>query len=86
MEYAVVVSALVAVLAAFIVVGVVVKRWLRMREQPIPWARLLANRGLPWMMIGLMSLAVYPMFDVSVALPLLVVAGAVVYMVKDFRR
>ena len=86
MEYAVVFAALVAVLAAFIVVGVVVRRWLRMREQPIPWAHLLANRGLPWLMVGPMSLAVYPMFDVSVTLPLLVVAGAIVYMVKDFRR
>jgi len=81
-----VVSALVAVLAAFIIIGVIVRRWLSMREEPIPWARMLANRGLPWLVMGLVSLAVYPLFDVSIVLPLLVVAGAIVYMMKDFRR
>ena len=86
MELAVVAFALVAVLAAFIIVGVVVRRWLSMREEPIPWVRMLGNRGLPWLVLGLVSLAVYPLFDVSIALPMLVVAGATVYMIRDARR
>jgi len=85
MELAVIAFALIAVLAAFIIIGVIVRRWLSMREEPVPWARILGNRGLPWLVLGLVSLAVYPMFHVSVGLPLLVVAGAIVYAVKDFR-
>ena len=86
MELVVVAFALVAVLAAFIIIGVIVRRWLSMREEPIPWARMLGNRGLPWLAMGLVSLAVYPLFDVSIALPLLVVAGATVYTIRDARR
>ena len=86
MEFAAVAMGVVAALAGLIIVLVVLTRVVHVRPRRLLEHGLISSRGVAWLALGVVSMAVFGLLHISPLIPLPVALVGVFLLIRDAHR